>query len=94
MTRQILFRKHSCSPQFRRHALGLASQILDQVEDYRRSGYRVMCFVMIDGSPVCGLRKTPQPAQAASIQRSEHMKSLAKQYEEAIPQEVPEESDA
>jgi hypothetical protein len=30
------------------------------------------------------------PAQAASIQRSEHMQSLAKQYEEAIQQEVPE----
>lgn len=55
------------SPMFRRHVLDLASQILDQVEDYRRSGYRVMCFIMIDGSPVCGLRKTPQPAQAGQV---------------------------
>ncbi len=55
------------SPMFRHHLHGLATQILDQVEDYERSGYRVMCFIMIDGSPVCGLRKTPQPAQPGQV---------------------------
>ena len=28
----------------------------------RRGGYQVLGFVMVDGSPVCGLRRTPQPA--------------------------------
>ena len=55
------------SPMFRRHVLGLATQVLDQAEDYRRSGYQVLCFVMIDGSPVCGLRKTPRPARPGEV---------------------------
>ena len=39
---------------------------MDQVADYRRSGYRVLGFVMVDGSPACGLNKTPQPADTDS----------------------------
>jgi predicted secreted protein len=55
------------SPMFRRHVLGLATQVLDQAEDYRRSGYQVIGFIMIDGSPVCGYRKTPQPAEPGQV---------------------------
>ncbi len=51
------------SPMFRRHCLGLAASVLDQAEEYRRSGYRIAGFVMMDGSPVCGLNRTPQPSQ-------------------------------
>ncbi len=50
------------SPMFRRHCLNIATMVLDQAEEYRRSGYDVLGFVMVDGSPVCGLNKTPQPA--------------------------------
>lgn len=51
------------SPMFRRHCRSIADTVLDAAEDYRRSGYRICGFVMIDGSPVCGLKKVPQPRQ-------------------------------
>jgi len=50
------------TPMFRRHLQGMAEQVADQAEDYVANGYRVLTFIMIDGSPVCGLGKTPQPA--------------------------------
>jgi predicted secreted protein len=50
------------SPMFRRHCLQIATETLDQAEEYVRSGYSVLGFVMMDGSPVCGFNKTPQPA--------------------------------
>jgi predicted secreted protein len=49
------------SPMFRRQLQALVEQLVDQAEDYFRNGYRVLGFVMVDGSPVCGLTKTPQP---------------------------------
>jgi predicted secreted protein len=49
------------SPMFRRHCQRLAEVIVDQVENYRQCGYRVLGFVMMDGSPVCGLDRTPRP---------------------------------
>ncbi len=36
-------------------------EIVDQVENYRQCGYQVLGFVMMDGSPVCGLNRTPRP---------------------------------
>lgn len=50
------------SPMFRRHCRNLAERVADQMEEYHRSGYQVLGAVMMDGSPVCGLHKTPQPA--------------------------------
>ncbi len=50
------------SPMFRRQLQALVEQLVDQAEDYHRSGYRVLGFVMVDGSPVCGLTRIPQPA--------------------------------
>mgnify|MGYP005856664043 CR=1 FL=1 len=50
------------TPMFRAHCRRLAEGIVDQVEDYRHGGYRVVGFIMMDGSPVCGLNKTPVPA--------------------------------
>lgn len=50
------------TPMFRKHCRELANEVLDQVEDYRRGGYDVLGFVMMDGSPVCGLNRTPVPA--------------------------------
>ncbi len=50
------------SPFFRKHCHSLAEEMLDQAADYLRCGYRVLGFVMIDGSPACGLKKSPQPA--------------------------------
>jgi hypothetical protein len=55
------------SPMFRRHCRRLAEQVMDQAEDYCRSGYRVLGVIMVDGSPVCGLIKTPQPAVAGQV---------------------------
>ncbi|MGM0375106.1 MAG: CD3072 family TudS-related putative desulfidase [Chloroflexota bacterium] len=49
------------TPMFRAHCRAIAERVLDQVEEYLRGGYEVLGFVMMDGSPVCGLRKTPQP---------------------------------
>ena len=51
------------SPMFRRHCQRLAEEVLDQLEDYRRCGYRVPGFLLTDGSPVCGLKKTPVSAE-------------------------------
>lgn len=51
------------SPMFRRHLVGIASQVADQAEEYARGGYEVLAFIMIDGSPVCGLNKTPRPEE-------------------------------
>ncbi|MFO7742605.1 MAG: hypothetical protein R6X31_09865, partial [Anaerolineae bacterium] len=39
----------------------LAEGIVDQLENYRQCGYQVLGFVMMDGSPVCGLNRTPRP---------------------------------
>ena len=49
------------SPMFRRHCQALATSVLDQAEEYRRAGYQIAGFVMMDGSPVCGLNRTPRP---------------------------------
>lgn len=55
------------SPMFRRACEAMATTVLDQVEEYSRSGYRVLAFLMIDGSPVCGLRAIPQSAVAGQV---------------------------
>ena len=55
------------SPMFRRHCQSLAAGELEQALEYRRSGYQVLGFIMVDGSPVCGLKKTPQPALEGQV---------------------------
>lgn len=49
------------NPMFRRHCQRLAEGVVDEVENYRQCGYQVLGFVMMDGSPVCGLNRTPRP---------------------------------
>jgi predicted secreted protein len=49
------------NPMFRRHCRQIAQTIVDQVENYLQCGYQVLGFVMMDGSPVCGLNRTPRP---------------------------------
>ena len=49
------------TPMFRRHCLQIAESIVDQAENYRACGYKIVGFVMMDGSPVCGLNRTPRP---------------------------------
>ena len=53
------------NPMFRRHCHRLAEVIVDQVENYRQCGYQILGFVMMDGSPVCGLNQTPRPKDRA-----------------------------
>lgn len=48
-------KKQYSSPMFLKHCRKLADQILDQVEDYIRTGHEVIGFIMRDGSPTCGL---------------------------------------
>jgi len=50
------------TPMFRKHCEDLANDVLGQVEEYQRGGYKVLGFVMVDGSPVCGMDKVPLPA--------------------------------
>lgn len=50
------------SPMFRKHCQRIASETLDQAEEYLRAGYQIVGIVMVDGSPVCGLRKTHKSA--------------------------------
>jgi predicted secreted protein len=47
------------TPMFRAHCQKLADQILDQVEDYLHGGYSILGFIMMDGSPVCGMNRIP-----------------------------------
>lgn len=55
------------SPMFRRHCHGLVQQVLEQVVEYRRGGYEILGFIMVDGSPVCGLKRTPQSAVEGQV---------------------------
>jgi len=50
------------NPMFRRHCLRLAEGVVDMAENYLQCGYQVLGFVMMDGSPVCGLNRTPRPS--------------------------------
>jgi len=50
------------SPFFWRHAQKLAERIADEVVDYERRAYRVLCVLGMNGSPACGVDLTPQPA--------------------------------
>ncbi len=49
------------TPMFRRHCQRLAESVVDMAENYLQCGYQVLGFVMMDGSPVCGLNRTPRP---------------------------------
>lgn len=49
------------NPMFRKHCERLTEVVMDQIQDYQRCGYHVLGFVMVDGSPVCGLHYTPRP---------------------------------
>ncbi len=51
------------SPFFKRHAQSLADRIVDELEDYKRRGYRVLCVIGMNGSPACGVDLTPQAAE-------------------------------
>jgi predicted secreted protein len=46
---------------FRRHCKRIVESVIDQAENYIQCGYQIIGFVMMDGSPVCGLNHTPQP---------------------------------
>jgi predicted secreted protein len=50
------------SPMFRRHCSNLAATVIEQAEEYLRSGHQILGFIMMDGSPVCGLNRSPQPS--------------------------------
>ena len=49
------------NPMSHRHCQRIAEGIVDEVENYRQCGYQILGFVMMDGSPVCGLSRTPRP---------------------------------
>ena len=55
------------NPMFRRHCRLLAAGIVDQVENYRQCGYQILGVVMMDGSPVCGLNRTPRPRDGHTL---------------------------
>jgi predicted secreted protein len=53
------------NPWFRRHCLRIAQEVVDQAENYLQCNYQVLGFVMMDGSPVCGLNRTPRPKDSS-----------------------------
>ena len=55
------------NPMFRRHCQRLAEVVVDQVQNYLQCGYKVLGFVMMDGSPVCGLNRTPKPKETEKM---------------------------
>jgi len=46
------------NPTFREHCKRLANTILNQIEDYNKSGYKIIAVLGADGSPTCGVNKT------------------------------------
>ncbi len=63
-------------PSFRSLCRRLATEVLDQLEDYERNGYRIGPFIGIDGSPSCGVSKScradeegQNPKWCGSVQR-------------------------
>jgi predicted secreted protein len=55
------------NPMFRRHCQRLAEMVVDQAQNYLQCGYKVLGFVMMDGSPVCGLNLTPKPSNPEEL---------------------------
>lgn len=55
------------TPMFRKHCRKIAEQMFDQIENYLQTGHRVIGFVMRDGSPTCGLRRTAVSADSDQI---------------------------
>ncbi|MEA2097379.1 MAG: hypothetical protein U9P73_11915 [Candidatus Cloacimonadota bacterium] len=49
------------NPMFKRHCKRIVETVIDQAENYIQCGYQIVGFVMMDGSPVCGLNRTPRP---------------------------------
>jgi predicted secreted protein len=45
------------TPRYRRHCRQIAAQVVDQLAQYPRYGYRCL-LIGIDGSPTCGIRLT------------------------------------
>lgn len=48
------------TPAFREHCRKLASSVVDQLEDYQESGYKIMAVLGMNGSPSCGVDRTPR----------------------------------
>ncbi len=42
---------------FRRHCRKIAFEVVDQIEEYLNSGFRVLAILGIDGSPTCGVEE-------------------------------------
>jgi predicted secreted protein len=55
------------NPMFRRHCRQIAQGVVDMAQNYLQCGYQVLGFVMMDGSPVCGLQRTPRPKDADTL---------------------------
>lgn len=49
------------TPMFRAHCRKIAESVADMAENYLQNGYQVLGFVMVEGSPVCGLSLIPRP---------------------------------
>ena len=49
------------NPMFRRYCRQLAEEVIDHAQNYLQNNYQVLGFIMVDGSPVCGLNHTPRP---------------------------------
>jgi predicted secreted protein len=60
-------KKQYSSPMFLKHCRKLADQLLDQAEDYIRTGHEVIGFIMRDGSPTCGLNTAAVPADEEQV---------------------------
>jgi predicted secreted protein len=43
------------SPFFKRHCRKLSEEVMNEMEDYARRGYRIAALVGMDGSPSCGV---------------------------------------
>ncbi len=49
------------TPMFRKHCMRIAEDVADQTENYIQCRNEVLGYIMMDGSPVCGLNRTPRP---------------------------------
>jgi predicted secreted protein len=65
------------TPAYRDHCRRLANQVINETEDYERSGYKVVAVIGADGSPTCGVNKTvSQPLGPwGGIRKNVHQRS-------------------
>ena len=69
------------TPLFRRHCRKIAFNVVDQIEEYRNSGFEVLAILGVDGSPTCGVEEIDAKFRKGSGIFIEELRSELKKRE-------------